>query len=186
MRLKYIASLTATIAAIIAYPAIAQEATEAESSLLKTVTPVNTNISTQRTNTFERTGDVHKFNDGFNSLSPPCNSKICLFTLIRKSSRNSLQNSSQETEVLGGAVWQLGGSHEDTKAEADKLRAINDKEKVDQDFTLSLTEKLAEAIEHNEIERAKLYAISLAKRLGYADYHLLLKEIITPTELLKY
>ncbi|WP_071190761.1 hypothetical protein [Trichormus sp. NMC-1] len=185
MRLKYIASLTATIA-IIAYPAIAQEATETESSLLKTVAPVNTNISTQRTTTFDKTGDIRKFNDGFNSLSPPCNSKICLFTLIRKSSQNSSQNSSQQIEVLGGAVWQLGGSHEDTKAEAEKLRAITDKEKFEQESTLILTEKLAAAIEHNEIERAKLYAISLAKKLGYTDYHLLLKEIITPTELLKY
>ncbi|MBD2569448.1 hypothetical protein [Anabaena lutea] len=185
MRLKYIASLTATIA-IIAYPAIAQEAKESQSNLLKTAAPVNTNISAQGNTNFDKTEFVHKFNDGFNSLSPPCNSKICLFTLIRNSSRNSSQNSSQDTEFLGGAVWQLGGSHEDTKAETDKLRAMAQKEKDDQESTLILTEKLAEAIENNKIERAKLYAISLAKRLGYADYHLLLKEIITPTELLKY
>ncbi|WP_335034738.1 hypothetical protein [Nostoc sp.] len=43
-----------------------------------------------------------------------------------------------------------------------------------------MTEKLAEAIETQKIERAKLYAISLAKRLGYADYRQLLKDISTP------
>jgi hypothetical protein len=141
MRLKYIASLTATIA-IITNPVIAEEA----------------------------------------HFPPNCSSKICLFTLIR----NSYRNSFQETEFLGGVVWQFGDSHEDTDAEARKLLAIANKEKIDQETTLDLTAKLAEAIESNKIERAKLYAISLAKRLGYADYHQLLKEIISPIELLKY
>jgi len=49
-----------------------------------------------------------------------------------------------------------------------------------------LTDKLAEAIENNKTERAKLYAIILAKRLGYAEYQQLLKEIMTPKESLKY
>jgi hypothetical protein len=185
MRLKYIASLSATIA-IIAYPAIAQEAIETQSNYLKIVTPVNQNISVQRTTNFDKAGDIHTFDGGFNSLSPPCNSKICLFTLIKNLYRNSSQNSFQETEILGGVVWQLGGSSQDTLAEATKLKTIAETEKIDQETTLNLTEKLAEAIESNKIERAKLYAISLAKRLGYADYHQLLKEIITPTELLKY
>ncbi|MDP5015892.1 hypothetical protein FJR11_09785 [Anabaena sp. UHCC 0187] len=168
MRLKYIASLTATIA-IMTHPAIAQETKESQSSLPKPL--VNTNISDQSTINFV-------FNNRYTSLSLPCNYQICLFTLIR--------NSSQEIEFLGGVVWQLGGSHEDTKAETEKFRAIAEKEKIDQETTLTLTDKLADAIESNKIERVKLYAITLAKRLGYADYHELLKEIITPIELLKY
>jgi hypothetical protein len=181
MRLKYIASLAAT-AVIIPYPmsfAIAQVSPETQPILSETVAPINTNIPIQGTTNFDQTGVVQQFNNGFNSLSQPnCNTKICLFTLIR--------NSSQGTELLGGAVWQLGGSANDTQAEAYKLLAIAQKEKLDQESTVILTDKLAEAIENNKTERAKLYAISLAKRLGYADYHQLLKEIITPTKLFKY
>ncbi len=182
MRLKYIVSLTATIT-ISAYPAIAQETTKTLSKLQKTVAPVNQNILVQRTTNVNHRGDVHTFNnEGFSSLSPPCNSRICLFTLIRK----LVKDSSQETEVLGGLVWQLGYSSQDAKAEADKLKAIAEKEKIDQESTLILTDKLAEAIESNKIERVKLYAISLAKKLGYADYKELLKEIINPINLFKY
>lgn len=181
MRLKYIVSLT-TIVAIITYPvsfAMAQESTETQPSLSETAAPVNTNISTQGTTNFDQAGVVQQFNNGVNSLSQPnCNTKICLFTLIR--------NSSQGTELLGGVVWQLGGSANDTQAEAYKLLAIAQKEKLDQESTVILTDKLAEAIENNKTERAKLYAIILAKRLGYAEYQQLLKEIMTPKESLKY
>jgi hypothetical protein len=178
MRLTFIASVSATIA-LIAHPAIAQVSPETQPSLLETAAPVNTNISTQGTTTFDQTGVVQQFNNGVNSLTQPnCNSQICLFTLMR--------NSSQGTELLGGAVWQLGGSPNHTQAEAQKLLAIAQKEKLDQESTLILSEKLADAIENNKIERAKLYAISLAKRLGYADYRQLLKDIITPTGAFKY
>lgn len=174
MYLKYIILLS-VIAVIFTQSAIAQEATETQPSLLETAAPANTNISAQGTTTFDQTGVVQQFNNGVNSFSQPnCNTKICLFTFIR--------NSSQGTEFLSGAVWQLGGSPNDTQAETQKLLAIAQKERLDQESTLILTEKLAEAIETNKMERAKLYAISLAKRLGYVDYRQLLEDINVPTD----
>ena len=168
MRLRYMIASLIAIVMIFTERAIAQESLETQSTSPDTT--INTSPPVQSTTNFDQTGVVQQFNNGFNSLSQPnCNTKICLFTLIR--------NSSQGTELLGGAIWQLGGSSEETQAEAQKLLALAQKEKLDQESTLILTEKLAEAIETQKIERAKLYAISLAKRLGYTDYRQLLKDI---------
>jgi hypothetical protein len=180
MHRKYIAILSAFVT-VFTQPAIAQAQvpSETQPSFQDTTVPVNTNIPIPSTNSFDQTGIVQQFNNGFNSLSQPnCRSKICLFTLIR--------NSSNRTEFLGGAVWQLGGSYEDTQAESQKLLAIAQKEKLDQESTVILIEKLAEAIETKKMERAKLYAISLAKKLGYTDYRQLLNDINNPAGLIKY
>jgi hypothetical protein len=172
MHRKYIAILSAFVT-VFTQPAIAQVPSETQSGSPEATVPVNTSIPIPGTNNFDQTGIVQQFNNGFNSLSQPnCRSKICLFTLIR--------NSSHRTEFLGGAVWQLGGSSEDTQAESQRLLAIAQKEKLDQESTVVLIEKLAEAIETKKMERAKLYAIALAKKLGYADYHQLLNDINSP------
>ncbi|MGF1673288.1 MAG: hypothetical protein HC815_38430 [Richelia sp. RM1_1_1] len=178
MHRKYIAILSAFIT-IFTQPAIAQVPPEVQQSSPNITAPINTNIPITNTNSFDQTGIVQQFNNGFNSLSQPnCRTKICLFTLIR--------NSSHRTELLGGAVWQLGGSPEDTQAESQRLFAIAQKEKLDQQSTVILIEKLAEAIETKKMERAKLYAISLAKKLGYADYRQLLSDISNPVGLTRY
>lgn len=97
-----------------------------------------------------------------------------------------LRNTPYGSESNAGIVFQLGGSPEDTQAESQRLFAIAQKEKLDQESTVILIEKLAEAIETKKTERAKLYAISLAKRLGYADYRQLLSDISSPVGLIRY
>ncbi|MBD2137922.1 hypothetical protein H6F32_10055 [Anabaena sp. FACHB-1237] len=186
MCLKYIVSLT-TIIAIIASPVIAQEVRDPQSNSPQMTpplnTPVNTNIPNQRNNNFQPPQDTRNFNNTPTSVSfPTCISKICIFTLMRQSSKNSFM----ETEFIGGIIWQFGGYYQNTQAEYNKLEAIVKKEKIDQESTLILINKLAEAIDSKKIEIVKLYAISLYKRLGYANYYELLQEIINPTELLKY
>jgi hypothetical protein len=154
---------------------ITQTSFSEPSNLLDPSVPINSNFPAQGINNFDKTGVIQQFNNGLNSLSQPnCSSPVCLFSFVR--------NSTQGTEILGGAIWQLGSSPSDTQAEAQKLLAIAQKEKIDQESTLILTDKLAEAIEAKKMERAKLYAISLAKRLGYSDYRQLLKEISNSIE----
>jgi len=170
MNLKYIASLS-TFCVIFCYPVKAQVSPETQPALPQTTNPLNTNISIPDINNIDQTAIGQQFNSGFNSLSQPnCRTRICVFTLIR--------NSFKKTEFLGGAIWQLGGSPEEKRAEAQKLVAIAQKEKLYQQSIVILIEKLAEAIETNKIERAKLYAIVLANRLGYADYRQLLKNVM--------
>ena len=180
MHHNYIGILPALVA-VFTQPALAQVSPEIQQSSPNITAPTNTNIPITpitNTNSFDQTGIVQQFNNGFNSLSQPnCRTKICLFTFIR--------NSSHRTEFLGGAVWQLGGSPEDTQAESQRLFAIAQKEKLDQESTVNLIEKLAEAIETKKMERAKLYAISLAKRWGYADYRQLLSDISSPVGLIR-
>ncbi|MDZ8052203.1 MAG: hypothetical protein RMX68_030350 [Aulosira sp. ZfuVER01] len=137
----------------------------------------NSNTEPQDTTSIQQNGvQLNGFNgfNGFsNPLTPPsCNKQLCGFIMLRTTPYGS--------ESGAGIVFQLGGSSEETIAESQKLLAIAQKEKLDQESTLILTEKLAEAIEAKKIERAKLYAISLAKKLGYADYRQLMKDISTP------
>jgi hypothetical protein len=141
------------------------------------------NTIPQDTTSIQQNGvQVNGF-DGFNGfttpLTPPsCNKQLCGFIMLR--------NTPYGNESNAGIVFQLGGSSEDTQAESQRLFAIAQKEKLDQESTVILTEKLAEAIENKKPERAKLYAISLAKRLGYADYRQLLNDINNPAGLIKY
>ncbi len=138
MHLKYIVSLSATIL-MIAYPAMAQEATETQASFLKIPAKVNPNITDKE----NRKESIPKSdNELIPSFPSSCNSQVCLFTLIRNSSHNSFE----ETEFVGGLIWQLGGSSKDTEAEAKKLLAVAQKDKLDQESTLILTDKLADAM----------------------------------------
>ena len=173
MNLKHIASLS-TIFVIFSYSVKAQVPPETHPGLPQTTNPLNTNISIPDINNIDQTAIGQQFNSGFNSFNslsqPNCRTSICVFTLIR--------NSFKKTEFLGGAIWQLGGSPEEKRAEAQKLLAIAQKERLYQQDTEDLIEKLAGAIENKKIERAKLYAIILANRLGYADYRQLLKDVM--------
>ena len=143
----------------------------------------DSNTGLQDTTSIQQNGvQVNGFNgfNGFsNPLTPPsCSKQLCGFIILRTTPYGS--------EGDAGIVFQLGGSSEQTQAESQRLLAIAQKEKLDQESTVILIEKLAEAIETKKIERAKLYAISLAKRLGYADYRQLLKDISNPIESIRY
>jgi hypothetical protein len=81
------------------------------------------------------------------------------------------------SEAMVGVVWRPGGAPEDKQVEAQRQLAKVQSENLAQESTLSLTEKLAEAIEHQKYERATLLAMMLAPRLGYKDHLQLLREL---------
>ena len=141
------------------------------------------NAIPQDTTSIQQNGvQVNGFNsfNGFTTpLTPPqCHKQWCGYLMHRITPYGS--------ETDAGIFFQLGGSSEDTQAESQKLLAIAQKEKLDQESTVILIEKLAEAIETKKMERAKLYAMSLAKRLGYTDYRQLLNDINSPVGLMRY
>lgn len=131
----------------------------------------NSNVTLQDTTSIQQNGI--QFNGFSNPLTPPsCNKPLCSFIMFR--------NTPYGSESSAGIVFQLGKSPENTQAESQKLLAIAQKEKLDQESTVILADKLSEAIENNKTERANLYAIILAKKLGLADYRQLLKDINIP------
>jgi hypothetical protein len=155
---------------------------DSETNPAPTVTDGSNTIPQDTTSIQQNGVQVNGFN-GFNGfatpLTPPsCSKQLCGFIMLR--------NTPYGSESNAGIVFQLGGSYEDTQAESQRLFNMAQKEKLDQESTVILIEKLAEAIETKKMERAKLYAISLAKRLGYTDYRQLLKEIINPMESMRY
>jgi hypothetical protein len=155
---------------------------DSETNPAPTVTDGSNTIPQDTTSIQQNGVQVNGFNNGFNGfttpLTPPsCSKQLCGFIMLR--------NTPYGNESNAGIVFQLGGSYEDTQAESQRLFNMAQKEKLDQESTVILIEKLAEAIETKKMERAKLYAMSLAKRLGYTDYRQLLNDINSPVGLMR-
>lgn len=149
---------------------------DTETNSAKPGTDASNTISQDATSIQQNGVSVNGFNsfNGFTTpLTPPqCHKQWCGFLMHRITPYGS--------ETDAGIIFQLGDSPEDTQAESQKLLAIAQKEKLDQESTVILIEKMAEAIETKKTERAKLYAMTLAKRLGYTDYRQLLNDINSP------
>jgi hypothetical protein len=103
------------------------------------------------------------------SLNYPSCSGVCVFA-IGRTTRTSNADPSIE------AVWQIN-SPENTQAQNARILAETQRDSLNNQTTLVLVEKLAEAIETNKPERANAIAIILASRLGYSDYRQLLKDV---------
>jgi hypothetical protein len=80
-------------------------------------------------------------------------------------------------EATLGITWRLGGAPEDKQMEVQRQLVKAQSDNLERESTLSLSEKLAEAIEHQKYERATLLAMMLAPRLGYKDHLQLLREL---------
>lgn len=155
----------------------------ADSETNSTTTETDASKTTpQDTTSIQQNGvQVNGFN-GFNGFTtpltpPPCSKQWCGFVMHRTTPYGN--------ETDAGIIFQLGDSPETIQAEAQKLLAMAQKEKLDQESTVILIEKLAEAIETKKMEKAKLYAMVLAKRLGYTDYRQLLNDINSPVSLVR-
>jgi hypothetical protein len=105
---------------------------------------------------------------GFSGLTYPNCQGLCIFAISKINSR-------QNWEAVGGVVWQVS-SPENTQAETNRLIVQAQREKLEQEDTITLVEKLSEAIEKKKIERANFLAIILAKKLGYSSFEQLLKD----------
>lgn len=119
-----------------------------------------------------QTGIIQFNNTGLSALAYPNCGGTCLFAIGR------LVPSSNGTtvEAVAGVVWQLR-SPENTQVESQRLHLTAQSEKLTQESTLILTEKLANALEQGKSDRITLLAILLAKRLGYSDHHQLLQQL---------
>jgi hypothetical protein len=109
----------------------------------------------------------------YGSLSYPSCSGACVFAIGRTSRTG---NSDPSVEAVVGVVWQIN-STENTYAQNARILAESQQNSLNNQTTLVLTEKLAEAIENNKLERANAIAIILAPRLGYKDHNQLLRDV---------
>jgi hypothetical protein len=109
----------------------------------------------------------------YGSLNYPSCSGVCVFAIGRTT---RIGNADPSAEAVVGAVWQIN-SPETTQAQNARILAETQRGSLNNQTTLALVEKLAEAIETNKPERANAIAIILAPRLGYGDYRQLLKDI---------
>lgn len=145
---------------------IAQDAPEAQitpSSSLTGTTPA----------TIENSGNGLQINNGtFNgTLSvPSCISRACLFTLIRITPQGS--------EAIIGAIFNLGGSADEERAAAEKLRVEMEGIKNTNDYKLQLLDKLIAAIDSGNSIRLRSIAIALAPLEGYKDFREYLKALL--------
>ena len=114
-----------------------------------------------------------QFNNGVQGfLTPPsCNQRLCGFAMSRLTPNGS--------ESILGVIFQIGGSADDARADAEKAKVEIDKIKGDRDYLMQLREKLASAIEEGKISRANIFAIELAKLEGYKSHIEYLKAITT-------
>jgi HD-GYP domain-containing protein (c-di-GMP phosphodiesterase class II) len=68
----------------------------------------------------------------------------------------------------------------DSDYPANRAKTDAEREQLIAQTDLTLTEKLADAIEKNQPERVNAIAMILAKRLGYSDYQKYLQDIRQP------
>jgi hypothetical protein len=121
-----------------------------------------------------QTGIIQLNNSGFSGLSQPsCSSSACVNGMVRMVPTNG----GISGEATLGITWRLGGAPEDKQMEVQRQLVKTQSENLERESTLSLSEKLAEAIEHQKYERATLLAMMLAPRLGYKDHLQLLRQL---------
>jgi hypothetical protein len=75
-----------------------------------------------------------------------------------------------------GFVWQFG-SAEAAQSQAIRLTSELQKYKTEQEIIDYLSRQLADALESNRLDRARIIAITLAPKIGYSNYRLLLRTI---------
>lgn len=164
-QIKYI-GLSLLIWSALQSNAIAQDAPEtqiAPSSSLTGTTPA----------TIENSGNGLQINNGtFNGTLtvPSCTSRVCLFTLSRITPQGS--------EAIIGAIFNLGGSADEERAAADKLRVEMEGIKNTNDYKLQLLDKLSAAIDSGNSIRLRSIAITLAPLEGYKDFREYLKALL--------
>ncbi len=149
--------------------AIAQDASigiSTDSSALTGTTPA--------TNSFENNGNgIQQINGGnFNGTltTPTCTSRVCPFAIGRITPNGS--------ELIFGIIANLGGSSDEDRAAAEKLRIEMEGVKNNNDYKLQLLDKLVAAIDSGNKVRIRAIAIALAPLEGYKDFREYLKALL--------
>ncbi|ELS33401.1 MULTISPECIES: hypothetical protein [Pseudanabaena] len=149
--------------------AIAQDAPvnlNTNSSALTGTTPAN--------NSFENNGNgIQQINSGSFTgtlTTPTCTSRVCPFAIGRITPNGS--------ELIIGIIANLGGSADEDRAAAEKLRIEMEGVKNNNDYKLQLLDKLATAIDSGNSVRIRAVAIALAPLEGYKDFREYLKALL--------
>jgi hypothetical protein len=149
------------------------------STVPSTLTPPGTNeiLPASTTSSINQQAGVIQNNGlgSYGSLSYPSCSGVCVFAIGRTTRTG---NADPSVEAVVGVVWQIN-SPENTQAQTARILAESQKDSLNNQSTLVLTEKLAEAIEANKPERVNAIAIILSPRLGYSNYRQLLKDVLS-------
>lgn len=142
-------------------------------------TDINTNNSsaltgtTPATNSFENNGNgIQQINGNFNGTltAPACTSRVCPFAIGRITPNGS--------ELIIGIIANLGGSADEDRAAAEKLRIEMEGVKNNNDYKLQLLDKLSTAIDSGNSVRIRAIAISLSPLEGYKDFREYLKALL--------
>ncbi|MEE3718172.1 hypothetical protein V2H45_15635 [Tumidithrix elongata RA019] len=113
----------------------------------------------------ENNGSGLQINNGtFNGTLtvPSCASRVCLFGIARMTP--------QGNEAIIGAIFNLGGSADEERAVAEKLRVEMEGAKNTNDYKLQLLDKLVAAIDSGNSVKIRSIAITLAPLEGYKDF----------------
>lgn len=121
----------------------------------------------------QQTGVIQFNNSEFGSLSSPSCSGSCAYVRTRVFPDS---NGSAGVEVVGGFTWQINSPEAGLAQGNQELLEIR-KENLATQMNAALIEKLVDAIENNKPERTNAIAIILAKRLGYSDHRILIRDI---------
>jgi hypothetical protein len=142
-------------------------------------TDVNTNAApltgtNPANNSFENNGNgIQQINGGNFSgtlTAPTCTSRFCLFGINRMTPNGS--------EAIFGAILNLGGSADEDRAAAEKLRIEMENIKNTNEYKLQLLDKMTAAIDSGNSVRIRSIAIALSPLLGYRDFQEYLKALL--------
>lgn len=120
-------------------------------------------------------GGIIQVNNGSSNTSAGCGGG-CAYLNIRAAPTTNGINTGTGLEGSAGVVWQFG-SAEAAQSQAIRLASELQKYKTEQEIIDYLSRQLAEALESNRLDRARIIAITLAPKLGYSDYRLLLRTV---------
>jgi hypothetical protein len=125
-------------------------------------------------NSFANNGNgIQQINGGNFSgtlTAPTCTSRFCLFGLNRITPNGS--------EAIFGAILNLGGSADEDRAAAEKLRIEMENIKNTNEYKLQLIDKMTAAIDSGNSVRIRSIAIALAPLLDYKDFREYLRALL--------
>jgi hypothetical protein len=168
-------ALIASLAPILITPATYAQVVDPGTAPTTITAPGTNEILPAATSSINQQAGVIQNNGlgSYGSLNYPSCSGVCIFAIGRTT---RIGNTDPSIEAVVGVVWQIN-SPENTQAQNARILAETQRDSLNNQSTLVLVEKLAEAIETDKPERANAIAIILASRLGYNDYRQLLKDV---------
>ena len=147
---------------------VAPEEINSNSSALVGTTPASNTFENNGNGIQQISGNGNNFNGTL--AAPTCTSRVCPFAIGRITPNGS--------ELIIGIIANLGGSADEDRAAAEKLRIEMEGVKNNNDYKLQLLDKLSTAIDSGNSLRIRAIAIAIAPILGYSDFRQYLKALL--------